>query len=347
MCVVSSPCHGTVLLLTIQGGSFMQEVVDEIVKLLTSEDYRGKMVVILAGYEADMDTMLTANQGLRSRFPEKIRFDDLSDTAIADLFVKKATSVIRCSAAAAAALPSLAGRLRACPGFSNGRDVETWVRAASRARARRGSATEMDPMLEEADLVSGLETLVAARPAEPSPTRRSTGPPNPLAFATQSAAPPPPPATTASVATAAASAPPAQEEDSPDAGSDGDLTTALSNPFAQLPVASLAALQVVCDELGLSSAAGMERLLSGGPQGALFEQLATALAARLNMASDTARQLLREWMQAQATVKETQKAVAKRKLRPIWRCGVCGQADMPYIACYVAPFIVRYDTVPE
>ena len=32
--------------------------------------------------------------------------------------------------------------------------------------------------------------------------------------------------------------------------------------------------------------------------------------------------------------------------QPIWRCGVCGRADKPWIACYVAPFIVRYEKVP-
>lgn len=31
--------------------------------------------------------------------------------------------------------------------------------------------------------------------------------------------------------------------------------------------------------------------------------------------------------------------------RPIWRCGVCGRADKPWIACYVAPFIVGYEHV--
>ncbi len=36
------------------GGSFMQEALDEMVLLLTKPEYKGKMVVILAGYEAEV-----------------------------------------------------------------------------------------------------------------------------------------------------------------------------------------------------------------------------------------------------------------------------------------------------
>ena len=39
------------------------------------------------------------------------------------------------------------------------------------------------------------------------------------------------------------------------------------------------------------------------------------------------------------------KADRRKALVPIWRCSVCGRADKPYIACYVAPFILRYEEV--
>jgi len=41
--------------------------------------------------------------------------------------------------------------------------------------------------------------------------------------------------------------------------------------------------------------------------------------------------------------KEKAKAENRAALVPIWRCAVCGRADISYIACYVAPFIVRYE----
>ena len=42
--------------------------------------------------------------------------------------------------------------------------------------------------------------------------------------------------------------------------------------------------------------------------------------------------------------KEIEKAQReKRKAQvPIWRCAVCGRADLPYIVCHVSPYIVRY-----
>jgi hypothetical protein len=40
------------------GRSYMQEAIDEIVTLLTEEAYKGKMVVIFAGYQGSMSEML-------------------------------------------------------------------------------------------------------------------------------------------------------------------------------------------------------------------------------------------------------------------------------------------------
>lgn len=40
----------------------MSEAVDELVKCLTHADFQSKMVVILAGYESDIDDMLAVNQ---------------------------------------------------------------------------------------------------------------------------------------------------------------------------------------------------------------------------------------------------------------------------------------------
>ena len=49
------------------GRSYMQEAVDEMVTLLTEERFRGKMVVILAGYSGQMSELLDkVNPGLKS-----------------------------------------------------------------------------------------------------------------------------------------------------------------------------------------------------------------------------------------------------------------------------------------
>ncbi|KAF8915627.1 P-loop containing nucleoside triphosphate hydrolase protein [Mucidula mucida] len=62
----------------LKNGHFAQEAVDEMVDLLTQDKYKGKIVVILAGYDQDINDLLSVNRGLSSRFPEEIIFTNLS-----------------------------------------------------------------------------------------------------------------------------------------------------------------------------------------------------------------------------------------------------------------------------
>ncbi|KAI1851825.1 hypothetical protein JX265_013182 [Neoarthrinium moseri] len=55
-------------------GNFAQEAIDELVDSVTKERYLKKLVIILAGYDSDIDRLMSVNQGLTSRFPETINF---------------------------------------------------------------------------------------------------------------------------------------------------------------------------------------------------------------------------------------------------------------------------------
>ena len=58
-------------------GQFATEAINELVDLLTKPKFKGKLIVVLAGYEKDINNLISVNPGLSSRFPEQIVFQDL------------------------------------------------------------------------------------------------------------------------------------------------------------------------------------------------------------------------------------------------------------------------------
>jgi hypothetical protein len=69
-------------------GSFATEAMDELVDCLTKPKFAQKLVVILAGYDADMDRLISVNPGLSSRFPESVMFKHLSPESCLELLIK-------------------------------------------------------------------------------------------------------------------------------------------------------------------------------------------------------------------------------------------------------------------
>ena len=59
-------------------GHFAKEAMDELVGILTQERYKAKLVVILAGYDQEINQLLSVNPGLSSRFPDEIIFENMS-----------------------------------------------------------------------------------------------------------------------------------------------------------------------------------------------------------------------------------------------------------------------------
>lgn len=59
-------------------GHFAKEAMDELVDCTTKTMYHKKLVIILAGYEKDINRLMSTNPGLTSRFPEVIDFRGLT-----------------------------------------------------------------------------------------------------------------------------------------------------------------------------------------------------------------------------------------------------------------------------
>lgn len=70
-------------------GHFAKEAVDELVDAVTKEKYTNKLVIILAGYEADINRLMVTNTGLTSRFPEVINFRGLTPDECTDFLVQE------------------------------------------------------------------------------------------------------------------------------------------------------------------------------------------------------------------------------------------------------------------
>ena len=63
-----------------------QEAIDELLKYM--EDYRDRLIVIVAGYAKNMKDFINANAGLASRFKRNIVFENYNDLELYQIFYK-------------------------------------------------------------------------------------------------------------------------------------------------------------------------------------------------------------------------------------------------------------------
>lgn len=106
-----------------------KEAVDEAINLLTLPKYKNKVVVVLAGYDQDINHLLATNPGFGSRFPEVIEFSNLSPSHCQELLVRRlqdkklGVDNLR-SPSVAAQIQTSFQTLSQLPGWGNARDVE-------------------------------------------------------------------------------------------------------------------------------------------------------------------------------------------------------------------------------
>lgn len=187
-------------------GPYGREAMIEMINNLTKEKYQNKLVIILAGYEDDINKLMSINPGLNSRFPVVITFNHLSVTHCIDLLVNclKAhgldTSLLQGSEHLKSSLESSFGKLSALPSWGNARDVQTLAKTIF-LRVLGADSTALSLSAPEELVVEEINSMIEDRRkrevATPRPRDRKTSPDVPLRHGVHRTIMPPLPLTSA------------------------------------------------------------------------------------------------------------------------------------------------------
>lgn len=119
---------------------FGHEAIATLVKLM--EDHRDDLVVVVAGYEADMDRFLSSNPGLASRFARRLRFPDYSDEELTAIFRSMASSTgVQLGEGVEERVAAILAATPRGPSFGNARFVRTLFERALGRQALRVTST--------------------------------------------------------------------------------------------------------------------------------------------------------------------------------------------------------------
>ena len=145
---------------------FGQEAIETLLKRM--EDYRHRLVVIVAGYPRPMEEFLNSNPGLRSRFAREITFPDYTTDELLAITRKfAAENEYMLTDDAMTAFRRVFDQARRGEAFGNARYARTIFEQALNAQALRlaGVSGEMLEQLEPAELMTlnGFDIEAAAR----------------------------------------------------------------------------------------------------------------------------------------------------------------------------------------
>ena len=144
---------------------FGQEAIDELLKYM--EDYRDRLIVIVAGYAKEMHTFIDANAGLASRFKRNILFEDYKDLDLYQIFYKfSKDNQYLIQNDATNTLKECCKKVITITGdkYSNGRDIRRFFEATLQQQAMRlgkqENKSKMDlMMLKKQDLETAIQNF--------------------------------------------------------------------------------------------------------------------------------------------------------------------------------------------
>jgi SpoVK/Ycf46/Vps4 family AAA+-type ATPase len=141
------------------GQDFGQEAIDTVVKFM--DDHRENLIVILAGYEDDMEQLLDSNAGLRSRFPNVITFPDYSVDELVEISIRiLKPKGYELSPDGAEALRGIFAHMEGGASSGNGRLARNICEAAIRQHALRLSDIDQ-PTIEDLTVLKNEDFLQA------------------------------------------------------------------------------------------------------------------------------------------------------------------------------------------
>ena len=197
-------------------GHFAKEAMDEIVDCITKPAFAQKLIIILAGYDADINRLMSINPGLTSRFPETIPFRAFNPDECLELFTsllkkRKHLDSVVLDSPSAAFQQELLKRfkvLTSLNNWANARDIGTLAKSVFGQLLRTADPNSPDPMrLDETTVLIAFDAMITERskrakdlvtnfPVQPHlPTQtaapRTQNAPPPPNVATQISQPPP------------------------------------------------------------------------------------------------------------------------------------------------------------
>jgi hypothetical protein len=151
-------------------GRFAQEAINELVDSITKTQFAGKMVIILAGYDNDMNNLLRVNEGLSSRFADEVVFPSLNPGHCLQLLKEKLNQ-------SSIAFPSMQDpdmnaylldrlqKLSKLPAWGNARDVQTLAKSMVRTVYQNNTTKVAQLILPTAAAKMCVESMLIERRA--------------------------------------------------------------------------------------------------------------------------------------------------------------------------------------